>query len=537
MFCNLLKTKMKNFLLLLFFSILLSSCNKKKPINDIESQVSLSFLKTYKAKSFLDDQRLEKIKEVKSEIKSLFDTHFKDNNIPGISYGIVVDDSLIISSSVGVSNIHKNIEVSTNTSFRIASMSKSFTALAILMLRDEGKLSLKDPVVNYIPELKSLNYLTKDSPILNIENLLTMTTGFPEDNPWGDRQLSMTKKDFVDFISGGVSMSKTPSYQYEYSNTGYAMLGYVIGVVSGVSYQDYIKNKILIPLGMYDTHWEYSTIEEEKLALGYRWEDENWRLEPMLHDGIYGAMGGLITTIKDFSKYVSFHLNAWPIRNDDNNGIVKRSTIREMHVPKYNFLNSWKRDWDNKPCAGMIGYGYGLGISMDCKRIKKVAHGGALPGFGSDYAFFPEYGIGIMAFGNKTYTSPMPSDKLEKLLFETLDLQGRKLPPSEILIQRKEQITNLITTENVNLVSDIFAENFFLDDTIEDRLMEIQRIRRVAGRVIKIHGISAKNQLRGDFIIQCENGDIKVFFTLSPEKVPLVQKMNVSFNANKKVMN
>lgn len=518
--------------LLIFSLTLLISCNDKIPLKNDTENITKLVSSTYKKPKFLNDQRIKKIEGIKLELKQIFDDHLKSQNIPGITYGIVVDDSLLVASAIGLSQIENNIAASVNTSFRIASMTKSFTALAIMKLRDEGKISLTDPVSKYIPEIEKLDYLTIDSPIIDIENLLTMTSGFPEDNPWGDRQLALSDEAFMNLISDGLSMSKVPSSQYEYSNTGYAMLGRIITSVSGSPYQEYIKKNILVPLGMNNTYWEYSNVPNELLATGYGWENETWKEESLLHDGAYGAMGGLITSIEDFSKYVSFHLSAWPARNDKDNALIKRSTIREMHTPQFNFLNTWNRDWDNESCASMIGYGYGLGISIDCKRIIQVSHGGALPGFGSNYAFYPEYGIGIMAFGNLTYTTPIPYNKIKKLLFETLDLKPRQLSTSQILEQRKEEIVSLFKAGTINLDIEIFAENFFLDSSKERRTTEIQKIIDKAGAIKKIQKLSPRNQLRGDFKIQCENGDIIVFFTLTPEKTPMVQKLDVSFKLN-----
>lgn len=524
---------MKNLLKLISacFIVILTSCDTEKTSNETKSYAKKMVSESYKKPEFLIDERIKKVEEIRSELKQIFDTHSIDENIPGIAYGIVVDDSLIIGSATGLSQIENNISASTKTFFRIASMTKGFTAMAILKLRDEGKLSLSDPISKYIPELEKMEYLTEDAPIIDIENLLTMTAGLPEDNPWGDRQLSLSNEAFLSLISNGLAMSKIPSSEYEYSNTGYAMLGYIITLVSKMSYQEYIKTHILLPLGMDNTYWEYTDVPKEQLASGYRWEDEKWVKEQILKDGAYGAMGGLITSIEDFSKYVSFHLSAWPARSDEDNGPVKRSTLREMHTPQFNFLNSWNRDWNNEPCASMIGYGYGFGISMDCKRILRISHGGALPGFGSNYAFFPEYGIGIMAFGNLTYTTPIPYNKIEKILFEKLELQSRRLPPSNILEQKREEIISLIGNGKVSFDKDLFAENFFLDISKERRTKEFQKILDEAGTIQNIEEIVPRNQLRGDFKLQCKNGYIKVFFTLTPERTPMIQKMNISFKA------
>jgi CubicO group peptidase (beta-lactamase class C family) len=523
----------KSILLIIFVLILQSSCENRTISSKNKEFLVQSISNSYREPAFLNDQRIKKIKESAPKLQQIFDKHSNDKKIPGIAYGIVVDDSLVIASTTGVISIEGNIPVAISSSFRIASMTKSFTAMAIMKLRDEGHLSLNDPIVQYIPEIEKLNYLTSDSPVIDIENLLTMTAGFPEDNPWGDRQLGLSDKAFINLIAEGLSVSKIPSYEYEYSNTGYAMLGLIIKRVSGITYQKYIKKHILLPLGMNNTYWEYSNVPQEKLVQGHRWEDEQWKQEPMLHDGVYGAMGGLITSIEDFSKYVSFHLSAWPARSGEAKRPVKRSTLREMHTPQFHFLNTWNKDWNNKSCASMIGYGYGLGISMDCKRITRISHGGALPGFGSNYAFFPEYGIGIMAFGNLTYTTPIPYDQIEKLIFETLDLNPRRLPASDILKQRKEEISELIKNRKVDLNTKIFAENFFLDESKEKRIQKIQDILDKAGTIKNVQKVSPRNQLRGDFIMECKNGDISIFFTLSPENIPKIQKLNLSFKPKK----
>jgi len=491
--------------------------------NKNSEKVTQTFSADYLEPVFEKDQRAKKIKEILPELQALMASYATENHIPGIAYGIVVDNQLIVASSTGVLDVVKNTAAETSSAFRIASMTKSFTAMAILKLRDEGKLSLTDPVAEYIPEMSKLQYLTEDAPIIDIENLLTMTAGFPEDNPWGDRQLDESDQMLLDLISEGISFSNAPSFQYEYSNTGYAMLGHIVSKVSGQSYQDYIKENILLPLGMTHTYWEIDDVPENELAIGYRWEDEQWKLEPMLHDGSFGAMGGLITSIEDFSKYVSFHLSAWPPRNGAETGPIKRSSLREMHTPQFPRLKT------NGDCAIMSGYGFGLGIYQNCDGIKWVSHGGALPGFGSNYRFFPEIGIGIMAFCNLTYTTPWPLAKIEALLYEKGVMEPRKLPASAILEKRRNQLVILIQTGNKELENSILAENFFLDHSKEHRSREFKAIVAQAGEIKNVTSLKSNDQLRGSFTLEGENGDVDIFFTLTPEIDPKVQQLDINF--------
>jgi len=482
---------------------------------------------SYHPPEFAENKRAEKIKSIEVEIHNLMQEHVKSRDLPGVAYGIVVDDQLIVSGAIGFLDIDSERPVSTKSVFRIASMTKSFTAMAIIKLRDEGKLSLDDPAEKYIPEMGNLEYLTSDSPLISIEHLLTMTAGLPEDNPWGDRQLNEPDQMLLDLISGGVSFSNPPSYTYEYSNTGYALLGNIISRVSGIPYQQYIKENILLPLGMTSTYWEFDDVPDNLLAIGYRWEDGQWKLEPMLHDGSYGAMGGLMTSIEDFSKYVSFHLSAWPPRSDVDMGPLKRSSLREMQQPQFARLYNEATDFFDEPCPLLSGYGYGLGITTDCSGLKQVRHGGALPGFGSSYLFYPDYGIGIMAFCNLTYTAAMPTDKIKHLLFHELDLQPRALPASDILIRRQNEIVELISQWPSELEERIMAENFYLDKSREKRKAEIKEVMENVGEIQSVGMLKPSNQLRGNFELIGEKDTANVYFTLSPEKDPKIQYLNV----------
>lgn len=521
----------RNYVVYCIAIFVIISC-KPEPSTRINAGTPLRISDSYKPPVFMNDNRVEKIKEIAPEIQKLIEEHAKERNIPGIAWGIVVDDELVIDSATGLINLKNEFPATTRSCFRIASMTKSFTAMGIMKLRDEGKLSISDPAAKYIPEISGLEYLTSDASTIDIEDLLTMTAGFPEDNPWGDRQLEEPDQMLIDLLAEGISFSNPPSYQYEYSNTGYATLGKIISIVSGIPYQEYIRENILQPLGMEQTYWEYDSVAEDQLAIGYRWEDEQWKLEPMLHDGSYGAMGGLITTIEDFSKYVSFHLSALPPRSVEDSGPVKRSTLREMQTPQFSRLYADAMDLNDDPCSAISGYGFGLSIAEDCHGLRRVSHGGALPGFGSNYVFFPEYGVGIMAFCNLTYTSPYPLAKIAKLLFETIEIQPRELPPSDILVERQEQVVQWIQSWDKDLEAAILAENFFLDKSRDTRISEIQEVLNQAGTIHTLKEMKPLNQLRGSFKYDTENGTIDIFFTLTPESTPMVQYLNISFHPN-----
>ena len=471
----------------------------------------------------------EKIRSFIPTLDSLFKQQASLSKMPGLVYGIVYKGQLIHSNALGLAQIENGIKADMTIDFRIASMSKSFASMAILQLRDAGKLRLDDPAANYIPELQSTQSLTKDAPVITIRHLLTHAAGFPEDNPWGDRQLGISDDTFKAMIKKGITFSTNPGVSYEYSNMGFAMLGLIIKNVSGQSYQSYIQEHIFKPLGMNNTYWEYTEVPANKLAYGYRWLDNKWVKQPMEHDGAYGAMGGLITTLEDFSKYTALHLSAWPERDETEKGPLKRSSLREMQFPwnisgfnpKYTYPNG-------RIGSSFTSYGYGLSFLQDDQGRRSVGHSGGLPGFGSNWRIYPDYDLGIISFANVTY-APASFINLKVLdsLISSTKLNPRKLPASAILKQRQSELVRLLPEWKNATEAGIFAENFFLDYFPEKLAAEAKAIFGKIGTIRSIQEIEPENNLRGTFRIDGEKGSEKVYFTLSPETPALIQEYHI----------
>jgi CubicO group peptidase (beta-lactamase class C family) len=484
--------------------------------------------KEYSPAVFTDADREKKIAALYPLVESLYRDYAEKNHIPGYSFGIMLDGKLVYSGAGGFIDLQNKIPATTKSMFRIASMSKSFTAMAILKLRDEHKLKLDDPIKEYIPEMKN-QQLTTDAPLITVRHLLTHSTGFPEDNPWGDRQLAVTEDDFQDMIEGGVSFSNVPGVAYEYSNMGFAMLGIIIKDRTLTHYSDYIAKNIWKPLGMTDAEWEYTKVPANVLAKGYRWLNNNYVEQPMLHDGIYGAMGGMIVSIESFAKYVALHQQAWPARNDAENGIIKRSSIREMHQPwRVSGLNANYKYPSGRPSPLATAYAYGLRWSRDGEGRETIGHTGGLPGFGSNWVILPEYGVGVMFFANATYA---PTSLANNMVLDTLlrlsGIQTRQLPASNILTQRRNELVKLLPDFKGAEKSGIFAMNFWMDYFVESMQKEARDIFAKAGKIISVGEVVPENQLRGYFDIKAEGGVVRVSFTLTPEKSPLIQEYHI----------
>jgi len=513
--------------------ILIIACTPRSPKEPVGEESTVRFSNSYQPPQYMEEKRIQNIGEVLAESHHYYEAAAAANHLPGLAYGVVVDDSLLFFGGCGTTNIDTGLPVTEHSLFRIASMSKSFTAMAILKLRDEGKLSLSDPACSYIPELEQLTYLTADATPVSIFNLLTMTAGFPEDNPWGDRFLDISDDALMEQVEEGISFSSVTSLHYEYSNLGFGLLGHIITLVSGDPYQEYITKNILHPLGMNHTYWEYSEVPGEQLAQGYRWENERWVSEPLLHDGAFGAMGGLITSIEDFSKYISLHLSAWPPRSEPETGPVKRSTLREMHRMNNPGYHTDSNRFGNNTTPIMRAYGFGLVAMKDHEGIVEVGHNGGLPGFGSSYMFYPQHGIGIMAFSNLTYVGGKVRTANYKVMEELIS-QGlfipRRLPVSDILELRKEQVTQLILNWDPELEKEIVATNLYLDISREQRMNEARELLSQLGEIVSAGPVIPENQLRGSFLVTGTQGSLKIYFTLTPEAEPRVQWLTLELN-------
>jgi len=478
---------------------------------------------------FLDPQRRQKLAAGYADVDRIFTEFAERAHVPGAAWGIVVDGELAHAGAYGVREVTSKAAVDRDTVFRIASMTKSFTAMSILKLRDEGRLSLDDPAERYVPELKELKYPTSDSPKISVRHLLSHSEGFPEDNPWGDRQLADTDEQMSAMIRAGIPFSNAPGIAYEYSNFGFAILGRIVSKVAGEPYEDYVAKNIIRPLGMTATTLHVSRVPPDRLALGYRWEDAVWKAEPMLPHGSFGAMGGMLTSVSDLSRYVAAYLSAWPPRDGPETLPIRRASLREMQQAWRPSGTRVMRDGTGAAQLNAGAYAFGLSVTQTCDFRTMIAHGGGLPGFGSTMRWLPEYGVGIVALGNLTYTGWTPATMTAfAALLKTGGLQPRLPQPAAELTAARDAVSKLIIRWDDGEADRIAAANLFLDQSRDRRRAEIDRLRSQVGSCTMPDRFdSVENALRGDWTMTCEQGKLQVAITLAPTTPPSVQYLSV----------
>lgn len=456
-------------------------------------------------------------------IDSAYRAFAVEHHSPGLAYALVYRGQLLHAGTFGYTDVEQQVPVTEKSVFRIASMTKSFVAAAILQLRDAGKLRLDDPVEQYIPAFKQQPVPTDDAPAVTIRQLLTHTSGMPEDDPWGDRLLDMDAETFYGLMKEGFSFSNTPGVTYEYSNTPYALLGEIIRNVTGQPFDAYIDQHILRPLGMNDTYWEYTQVPEALLAKGYRWLRGAHARETMVGHGVYGAMGGMLTTLGDFAKYMALHQQAWPARNGADVQPLKRSSLREMQAPwVFNTLAEYNGSLTS------FAYGYALRWTRDAAQVTTVGHTGGLPGFGSNWMMLPDYDIGLVCFSNITYAPAAAINTyVATEIVRRAALTPRKNPVSPVLERRKQQLLQFLPAWEHAENSTAFSVNFFQDNPIDVLRETSKTVFDAAGAIVQVREFIPENNLRGTFIIECANRNVEVFFSLSPEPTPRIQQFSL----------
>lgn len=473
----------------------------------------------------LDGERRNKVRGAASRIEEAAKRRMQQWHLPGLFYGVIVDGELVTSNSLGVRDVEAQAPVTPDTVFRIASMSKSFTVLAILKLRDGGKLALDDPISKYIPEAAAWAYPTRDSAPITIRNLLNHAEGFPEDNPWGDRQLGIPGERMTAWLRDGIPFSNVPGIAYEYSNFGFAILGRIVSVASKQPYVQYMAREILQPLGLTSSYWETKAVPGDRIAHGYRWQDEKWLKEVPEPDGAFGPMGGLYTSGRDLARYVAFHMGAWPPRDDAEQGPVRRSSLREMHQGWRHASFVVDRSTPDGPVTGNVrAYAYGLAASQDCQLGYTVAHGGGLPGYGSHMIWLPDVGVGVIAMANVTYApaSVFTRDVLD-ILKEAGALTPRAVQPSSSVLAARDAIVGMLGRWDDAAVNGVVANNLFMDRSADRRRAEVERIREEVGQCSTTSRLEPENWLRAQFRADCERGWVNVTFTLAPTRPPRIQ--------------
>lgn len=311
------------------------------------------------------------------------------DRIPGVSAAIVYDQEVLWSGGYGFADLSKKTPAEAGTIYSICSISKLFTSIAVMQLRDAGKLRLDDPVEKFLPWFK-IQKTAPQGPEITIEGLLTHASGLPRESEYpywtGPDYEFPTREQVKEKIASQQTLYPAETH-FQYSNLGLTLAGEVVAAASGEPYDRYVKSHILGPLGLTSTTPEIPAGERGiRLATGYSILTRDGEPKPMPFFQVRGIApaAGYASTAEDLARFAS-----WQFRLLSTGGaeIVKANTLREMyriHWVEPNFETTW-----------------GLGFSV-WRRDNKVfvGHGGSCPGFRSAVLFRPEEKVAAVFLSN-----------------------------------------------------------------------------------------------------------------------------------------
>lgn len=462
------------------------------------------------------------------QLDTIFERFMREAHVPGLVYGIVADGRLVYVRTMGHRLANTREAVTPDTLVRIASMSKAFTALAVLRLRDEGRVSLDALAETYVPELRGWRYPSADSPRIRVRDLLNHAAGFVDDNPWGDRQQAMSEADFTRFIQNAPPFARAPGVAFEYSNLGYALLGRIVTNVSGMPYDQYIMRNIMRPLGMTSTGYEVTDWPIERRAIGYRFQDDAWVEEPTMRHGAFGAMGGVQTNARDYARWIAFLLSAWPARDDAETGPARRASVREM-AHGSNFPQNEVREGPNgQPCHVASAYGMGLSAEQDCELGTMLSHSGGYPGYGSHMILLPNRGIGLFAFSNRTYGAPVPQlVQAAAQLHRAGLIAPRPVPLNPALTTAYRAAGAIYAAGNLEPARQLLAMNFLMDRSAEHWQRELAQLRSQVGTCRTDAPIRPAHALLGSFTWTGDRGTLRGALMLAPTDTAGIQMLRL----------
>ena len=316
--------------------------------------------------------------EVKAD--SLLSQIFKDKNGPGGVFMVAKNGKPIYQKAFGNANIELGIKMQTRNVFQLGSMTKQFTAIAILMLVEQGKIDFQKPISTYIPDYPMGDKIT-------VHHLLTHTSGIKDFTKMKSlnqiAQQNLSPKQMVDFFKNE-PVDFNPGEKFEYNNSGYVILGYLIELVSGDTYENYINKNIFQKIGMKHSRYASDVSIIKDRAYGYQQKISAYVNKTAISFSIPFSSGALMSTVDDMLLW----------QNALNNQLLLKSeTIKKAFI-KYK-LN----------CGEIFNYGYGWHLK-DIDGIATREHGGSIFGFKTMGIYIPDQDIYVLGLSNCDCNSP-----------------------------------------------------------------------------------------------------------------------------------
>ncbi|TKC12059.1 beta-lactamase family protein [Pedobacter polaris] len=311
---------------------------------------------------------------------SLISSVFKDKDGPGAVFLISKNGKQIYRKAFGKANLELDVAMSPKNVFQLGSMTKQFTAIAILMLEEQEKLDLKDPISKYIPDYPSGNKIT-------IHHLLTHTSGIKDFTKMKSiqqiAQKDLSPKELIDFFKNEPA-DFAPGEKFDYNNSGYIVLGYILELISGETYENYIKKNIFEKIGMNHSRYASDVAVINNRAYGYNKKEYGYVNKSKISFSIPFSSGSLMSTADDMLKW----------QNALNHNLLLTAKTAKKAFTTYKLNNGEE-----------FTYGYGWHIK-EIDGTPTREHGGSIFGFKTMGVYIPSEDIYIIGLSNCDCNSP-----------------------------------------------------------------------------------------------------------------------------------
>jgi len=333
---------------------------------------------------------------INKKIDSLIRTEFNNDNEPGGVFLITQKGKPIYKKAFGQANLELDVKLTPENVFQIGSMTKQFTSIAILMLEEQGKLNVNDAISKLIPDYPNGDKIT-------IHHLLTHTSGIKDFTKMKSlseiSQKEMTPKMMVDFFKDE-KVDFAPGEKFEYNNSGYVVLGYIIELASGMGYEDFIQKNIFDKIGMKNSFYASDRKVIKNRAYGYHKKSYGFVNKTIINFSVPFSSGSLMSTLDDMLKW----------QNALNRNLLLSKKSVEKAFTKYRLNNGLE-----------IEYGYGWNLKT-INNIVTREHGGSVFGFKTMGVYIPTEDIYVLGFSNCDCHSPTQIVKdMAKLTLENLN--------------------------------------------------------------------------------------------------------------------
>jgi CubicO group peptidase (beta-lactamase class C family) len=442
----------------------------------------------------LEATRRDRVLAVMPKVKGLLDA--TAGAFPSLAVGVVVGDDLVWSAGWGSREDQTKDPVTADTVFRIGSLTRVFTATALLQLRDAGKLSFDVPVTRYLPELEALVYPTRDSPFITLRHLVTHCAGLTSEGT-----LDLTSEHEVsesELVKAALTDTVwfAPGSRTSPSNLGLALAGLVVARQSRQPYTEYVGRRLLAPLGMTASVWDRARVPNGRLAQGHVQGPSGLRPGGAhLKLGAAAGMGGLYSSVSDLARFVAFELTAWPARDAPDPGPVRRATVRESQLAF-------------GPVRSGPVYGADWLVFEDADLGYTVFHDGTAGDYSAAVWMLPRRQVAVVALaGSGDYGSLAKVTKqvLATVASASPDPPPTLGPPAAAALAR---VLALLGAPDAERIKGAFSPQFLTSITPDQLTATIAKVTKATGACRDHRPIRVDSATEATVRLTCEHGAI-----------------------------